>query len=124
MIENLSLPSEKKARKARARAKKVRRESARRDRNRTARGEARTLVTKARGAIEGGDDVAAATVAVDQALSTLDVAAGKGIIHTGNAGRRKSRLMASLNSRIGAEAASKARPKASPKASRPRKKSA
>ncbi len=113
------MPSERKERKARARAKKVRRESARRIRNRTARGEARTLVTKARGAIDGGD-MDAATVAVGEALNTLDVIAGKGVIHKGNAGRRKSRLMGRLNAKL-AEAAA---PKAKSKAGRPRKKTA
>ena len=90
------MPSPKKVQKARARAKKVRREYARRIRNRTARSEARTLVSKARAAIDD-DDMDAAVAAVGRAVKTLDVVAGKGIIHKGNAGRRKSRLMARLN---------------------------
>lgn len=90
------MPSQKKVQKARARAKKVRRESARRIRNRTARNTARTLVSKARAAIDG-DDMGAAVAAVGQAVKTLDVVAGKGIIHQRNAARRKSRLMARLN---------------------------
>ena len=90
------MPSQKKAQKARARAKKVRRESVRRIRNRTARNTARTLVSKARAAIDG-DDMDAAVAAVGQAVKTLDVVAGKSIIHQRNAARRKSRLMARLN---------------------------
>lgn len=35
--------------------------------------------------------------AIREALSTLDKAAGKGIIHKNNAARRKSRLMKKLN---------------------------
>ena len=113
------MPSEKKERKARARAKKVRRESRRRVRNRTARAEARTIVSKAKGAIDAGD-VEEASAAVGKALKTLDVVAGKGVIHKANAGRRKSRLMARLNAKV----AEKAAPKAKPKAKRPRKKAA
>ncbi len=105
MIGNPSLPSEKKVQKARARAKKVRRESVRRIRNRTARTEARTLVSKARAAIDG-DDMDAAAIAVGQAAKTLDVVAGKGIIHKRNAGRRKSRLMARLNAGLAEKPAS------------------
>ena len=93
------MPSQKKVQKARARAKKVRRESARRIRNRTARNSARTLVSKARAAIDGGD-VDAAVAAVGRAVKTLDVVAGKGIIHQRNAARRKSRLVARLNAEL------------------------
>ena len=107
MIGNLGLPSQKKVQKARARAKKVRRESARRIRNRTARSEARTLVSKAQAAI-GGEDMDAATVAVGRAVKALDVVAGKGIIHKRNAGRRKSRLMARLNDELAEKPAPKA----------------
>ena len=93
------MPSQKKVQKARARAKKVRRESARRTRNRTARSTARTLVSKARAAIDG-DDMDAAVAAVGQAVKTLDAVAGKGVIHKRNAARRKSRLMARLNAEL------------------------
>jgi len=98
------LPSQKKDRRARARAKTVRRDLARRVRNRNARGEARTIVAKARETIESGD-FEEATVAVGRALKTLDVVAGKGVIHKGNAGRRKSRLMARLNAKLREEKA-------------------
>ena len=66
----------------------------RRIRNRVVRGRARTLVTKARTAIVKGDE--AATTAVATAISALDRAAGKGVIHKNNAARRKSRLMKRL----------------------------
>jgi small subunit ribosomal protein S20 len=67
----------------------------RRIRNRVYRGQARTFVTRARVAISGTDEEAAkaATVA---AISALDKAAQKGVIHKNNAARRKSRLMKSL----------------------------
>jgi small subunit ribosomal protein S20 len=67
----------------------------RRLRNRVYSGGARTYVKKARIAIgEGGAEEARA--AVLQAVSALDKAAEKGIIHKNNAARRKSRLMKRL----------------------------
>ena len=67
----------------------------RRLRNRLFSGRARTSVKKARLAIEAGekDSAVEATLA---AISTLDKAAEKGIIHKNNAARRKSRLMKRL----------------------------
>lgn len=64
----------------------------RRVRNRVYRGVARTYVARARVAISGKDGDAAkdATLA---AISALDKAAQKGVIHKNNAARRKSRLM-------------------------------
>ena len=113
------MPSPKRMLKARARAKNVRRENARRSRNRIVRSESRTLVSKARNAIDTGDrDVAA--VAVTKAAIRLDTAAGKHVIHKGNAARRKSRLMAMFNSKFSEKTAPKTRAK--PK--RSRKKSA
>ena len=64
----------------------------RRVRNRVYRGRARTFVQKARVAIENGDKEAAQVV-IKEAISSLDKAAEKGIIHKNNAARRKSRLM-------------------------------
>ncbi len=68
----------------------------RRIRNRVFVGRARTYVKKARLAIEAGgqEEAAAATL---QAISALDKAAEKGVIHKNNAARRKSRLMKHLN---------------------------
>jgi small subunit ribosomal protein S20 len=58
---------------------------------------ARTYVTKVRRLIES-EEVGAAEQAVQQAIVALDKAAQKGAIHRRNAARRKSRLMAQLNS--------------------------
>ncbi len=64
----------------------------RRLRNRIYRGAARTFVKNARTEIETGnvEDARAATL---KAISALDKAAEKGILHKNNAARRKSRLM-------------------------------
>ena len=75
--------------------KRNRQNEKRRLRNRYFRGQARAFVKKARLAIENGD-VEAARVATQQAVSALDKAAEKGIIHKNNAARRKSRLMKQL----------------------------
>ncbi|HPH96410.1 MAG TPA: 30S ribosomal protein S20 [Anaerolineaceae bacterium] len=62
--------------------------------NRVFRGQARTFVSKARTAIaKGADDT---QEAVREAISMLDHAAAKGVIHKNNAARRKSRLMKQL----------------------------
>jgi small subunit ribosomal protein S20 len=68
-------------------------------RNRIYLGTARTFVAKARTAING-KDVEAAKAATLQAISALDKAAQKGVVHKNNAARRKSRLakqLATLN---------------------------
>jgi small subunit ribosomal protein S20 len=67
----------------------------RRVRNRVFRGRARTFVKKARLAIDNGD-LDAARNATLQAVSALDKAAEKGVLHRNNASRRKSRLMKQL----------------------------
>ena len=67
----------------------------RRVRNRVYRGSARSFIKKARVAIETGDQTAAET-AVRDAVSALDKAAQKGVLHKNNASRRKSRLMKRL----------------------------
>ena len=67
----------------------------RRLRNRIYTGRARTFVKKAQTAIEGGD-MTDARQATQVAISALDKAAEKGIIHKNNAARRKSRLMKRL----------------------------
>ena len=68
----------------------------RRLRNRVYRGRARTFVQKAQLAINAGDKEKASE-AVRVAVSSLDKAAEKGIIHKNNASRRKSRLMQKLS---------------------------
>jgi small subunit ribosomal protein S20 len=67
----------------------------RRIRNRVYRGAARTYVARARAAI-AGKETEAAEAATLEAISALDKAAQKGVIHKNNAARRKSRLMKRL----------------------------
>ena len=67
----------------------------RRLRNRYARGMTRAALTDARDAIKTGN-VEESEAAVSAALSALDKAAQKGILHKNNAARRKSRLMKKL----------------------------
>jgi small subunit ribosomal protein S20 len=66
-----------------------------RQRNRLFASRARTYVRKARLALEEGEpqDARQATM---EAVSALDKAAEKGILHKKNASRRKSRLMKRL----------------------------
>ena len=75
--------------------KRIRQNEKRRVHNRVFRGSARTFVKKARLAIENGD-VDAARTATMEAISALDKAAQKGILHNNNAARRKGRLMKQL----------------------------
>lgn len=76
--------------------KRNRQNEKRRLRNRVYSGRARTFVKKARASIETGkiEDARQATI---EAISALDKAAEKGVIHKNNAARRKSRLMKHLN---------------------------
>jgi len=76
--------------------KRIRQNEKRRTRNRVYRGRARTYVRKARTAIETGE-VEAARSATLLAVSELDNAAQKGVLHKNNASRRKSRLMKQLS---------------------------
>ena len=75
--------------------KRIKQNHKRRLRNRLFTGRARTFVKNARSTMEGGisTDARTATLA---AISALDKAAEKGIIHKNNAARRKSRLMRHL----------------------------
>lgn len=68
----------------------------RRLRNKSAQSLCKTNITKAENLISTGDleQAQAATIA---AVSSLDKAAEKGILHPNNAARRKSRLMKKLN---------------------------
>jgi small subunit ribosomal protein S20 len=76
--------------------KRVRQESKRRARNRAVKSRMRTFVKHANDAIEQGDRVLALD-AVRTAISEIDRAASKGVIHSNNASRSKSRLMIRLN---------------------------
>jgi small subunit ribosomal protein S20 len=75
--------------------KRNRQNEKRRLRNRVYKGRARTSIKKARLAIESGG-VEEARQATLEAVSALDKAAEKGILHKNNAARRKSRLMKKL----------------------------
>ncbi len=75
--------------------KRLRQNEKRRLRNRIYRGRARTMVKRARQAIESGE-LESARQALRQAVSALDKAAEKGILHKNNVARRKSRLMRRL----------------------------
>ena len=81
------MPSEK---SARVLARKT-------QRNRPIRTATRTFVKRAQDAIAQGESEAAKE-SVMRAIKALDKAAVKGVIHRNNAARRKSRLMARLNS--------------------------
>ncbi len=63
--------------------------------NRPIRSATKSQVRRAESAI--GTSAATAEEAVVKAISALDKAATKGIIHANNAARRKSRLMKKLN---------------------------
>lgn len=76
--------------------KRMRQEQKRRLHNRSIKSLVKTQVTKARVAIATDED---AEAAVRAAVSELDRAAKKGVIHHNNAARRKSRLMKQLNAR-------------------------
>jgi small subunit ribosomal protein S20 len=75
--------------------KRNRQNEKRRVQNRVIRGRARTLVSKARAAIDSGSKENS-VVAIQLAISSLDKAASKGVIHPNNAARRKGRLMKRL----------------------------
>ncbi len=75
--------------------KRIRQNQKRRLRNRYFRGRARKFVKKARMAL-ASQDLEAARAAITEAVSALDKAAEKGILHKNNAARRKSRLMKQL----------------------------
>ena len=65
-------------------------------RNRSLRSTCRTQVAKAGRLIASGD-MDAAREAVAIAVTSLDKAAEKGVIHSNNAARRKARLVQKLN---------------------------
>jgi small subunit ribosomal protein S20 len=69
----------------------------RRKRNRPIRTAVRTYIRSAKEAIVAAPAEADTVEAVKQAISQLDRAAAKGVIHGNNAARRKSRLMRRLN---------------------------
>jgi small subunit ribosomal protein S20 len=90
-------------------AQKVARASdRRRERNRAIRSQVKTDIDNAEKIIAAGDPKAAQG-AVSKAISALDKAAEKKIVHGNNAARRKSRMLKKLNKPA-------AQPKPAPKA--------
>ena len=81
--------------------KRIRSNERKRVRNTMYRSRVKTAVKKAEQSIFTGTPDEAT---IREAISTLDRAAGKGIIHKNNAARRKSRLMKKLNSAAAAAA--------------------
>jgi small subunit ribosomal protein S20 len=80
--------------------KRMRQERKRRAHNRSVKTIVKTQVTKARTAIASQTiNEQDAEAAVRAAVSELDRAAKKGVIHKNNAARRKSRLMKQLNTK-------------------------
>ena len=77
--------------------KRIRSSEKKRQRNRIFRSSARTYVKKARQLITEQGKTEESEAAVHQAISALDKAAQKGVIHKNNAARRKSRLIKMLS---------------------------
>jgi small subunit ribosomal protein S20 len=75
--------------------KRIKQNSKRRTRNRLMTGRARTFIKTAHSVMETGTQEEARTATL-AAISALDKAAEKGIIHKNNAARRKGRLMRRL----------------------------
>ncbi len=76
--------------------KQIRVSARRRVRNQPIRSQCKTQITKAEQLIFSGK-LEEAEKAVVVAISSLDKASEKGVIHPNNAARRKSRLMKKLN---------------------------
>jgi len=75
--------------------KRVRASLRKRDRNRSTRSAVKTLVSRARRpAVPDAADLTSEEVR--RAISALDKAAEKGVLHANNASRRKARLMSAL----------------------------
>ena len=89
--------------------KRIRSNERRHLRNQMYRSRVKTMVRKAEEAIFGGQP---SEEAIRLAMSTLDKAAVKGIIHKNNAARRKSRLAQKLTKYQAAAAAAAAAPAA------------
>jgi small subunit ribosomal protein S20 len=89
--------------------KRIRSNERRHLRNQMYRSRVKTMIRKAEEAIFGGQP---SEEAIRLAMSTLDKAAVKGIIHKNNAARRKSRLAQKLTKYQAAVAAAAAAPAA------------
>lgn len=86
--------------------KRVRVEAKRQARNKAVKSTVRTYVTKARGAIAAAPSESETEEAIRDAISQLDRAVTKGVLHRNNAARRKSRLMHRLHTAQAARSAS------------------
>jgi small subunit ribosomal protein S20 len=75
--------------------KRVRASLRKRDRNRSTRSAVKTLVSRARRPAVP-ETVSLTSEEVRRAISALDKAAEKGVLHANNASRRKARLMSAL----------------------------
>lgn len=106
--------------------KRNRQNEKRRIKNRNFRGAARTAINTARTAFDKNEPET--KEAVLKAISALDTAAQRGVIHKNNASRRKGRLMKRLAAFVAAppteEAASKKKKVAAPKKTATKKKDA
>jgi small subunit ribosomal protein S20 len=85
----------------------------RHQRNVAVKSSTRTFVKRARSLIESNTGEAQADIVA--AISALDRAAKKGVIHKNNASRRKSRLMKAFNAAMAVEA----QPEVAPEAKKP-----
>ena len=119
----------KPSRKGISAAKRLRQSIKARDRNKSVKSRTRTLMTKALQAISG--DVNTAEASVRDAVSSLDKAAQKGVIHPNAAARGKARLLKRFNLAVAGAVAAAAtaaaapsapagKPEATPKAARRR----
>src|SRR5437870_10280649 len=103
--------------------KRVRASLRKRDRNRSTRSAVKTLVSRARRPALP-DAASLTSEEVRRAISALDKAAEKGVLHANNASRRKARLMSALAKLAPADepqqkAPPKRRTKASPALAKP-----
>ena len=78
-------------------AKSMRVQRRRAARNRSVRSYVRTRVTAARTAIDGSPSDETTVESLREAISALDIATRKGVIHRNQSARKKSRLAKRLN---------------------------
>jgi small subunit ribosomal protein S20 len=83
--------------------KRVRIERKRRLRNRAVKSTVKTFVNKARRALATDPSAPMTLEAIRAAISQLDKASTKGVLHRNNAARRKSRLMKKYNEALAAQ---------------------
>jgi small subunit ribosomal protein S20 len=103
--------------------KRVRASLRKRDRNRSTRSAVKTLVSRARRPALP-EAASLTSEEVRRAISALDKAAEKGVLHANNASRRKARLMSALAKLAPAATVPKAAAKASASPASPTKKPA